>query len=179
MATALALPLTLQDGKDFPQRHLILFVCFVVIIVTLVVQGVSLPLLIRILGVKSAENDDKEERELQLFVVNRTLYFIDHVFSPKPDNKIIIELKQKYEKQVQNLNREINVHASNEINIEQLPVRSLTEMQKAQIAIGRFQRELLLDLHKEGRFSDAAIRQVERDMDIDEMQFEQSLPKEA
>ncbi len=77
------------------------------------------------------------------------------------------------------LNREISVHVSNETSIEQLPVRSLTEMQKAQIAIGRFQRELLLDLHKEGRFSDAAIRQVERDMDIDDLQFEQSLPKEA
>jgi len=51
-------------------------------------------------------------------------------------------------------------------------------MQKAQIEIGRFQRELLLKLHKDGQFSDTAIRQVERDMDIDELKLNQLLPKE-
>ena len=45
---------------------------------------------------------------------------------------------------------------------DQLPVRTLTAMQKAQIEIGKFQRDLLLKLHKDGKFSDAAIRQVER-----------------
>ena len=49
-------------------------------------------------------------------------------------------------------------------------------MQKAQIEIARFQRELLLKLHKDGRFSDTAIKQVERDMDIEELKLNQSLP---
>jgi CPA1 family monovalent cation:H+ antiporter len=54
----------------------------------------------------------------------------------------------------------------------------LTAMQKAEIEIGRFQRKLLLELHKNGRFSDTAIKQVERDMDIDELKLNQLLPKE-
>lgn len=178
MATALALPLTLHNGKAFPQRHLILFVCFVVIFVTLVVQGFSLPLLIRLLDIKSPENEDKEEKELQLHVVSCTLHFIDYEFFPKPESQIIAELKHKYEQLTQNLTNEISMHTRNEENEEQLPVRSLTQMQKAQIEISRFQRELLLQLHKEGKFSDAAIRQVERDMDIDDLQFGQLLPRE-
>jgi len=50
-------------------------------------------------------------------------------------------------------------------------------MQKAQLEIGRFQRELLLKIHKEGRFNDAVIRKVERDMDIEELKLNQLLPK--
>ncbi len=47
LAAALALPLLLADGSPFPKRHSIIFLAFVVIFVTLVVQGLSLPLLIK------------------------------------------------------------------------------------------------------------------------------------
>ena len=47
LAAALALPLTIQDRSSFPGRDLILFLTFIVILATLVVQGLSLPLLIR------------------------------------------------------------------------------------------------------------------------------------
>ena len=88
-----------------------------------------------------------------------------------------LELKKKFEQVAGKLANEINIHTRNENQEEQLAVRTLTEMQKAQIEIGRFQRELLLKLHKDGRFSDTVIRQVERDMDIDELKLNQLLPK--
>src|SRR5664279_1321676 len=47
LAAALALPLTMQSGEPFPDRDLILFLTFIVIMATLVVQGLSLPALIR------------------------------------------------------------------------------------------------------------------------------------
>lgn len=177
MASALALPLTLSNGEVFPQRHLIIFVCFVVIFVTLVVQGLSLPLLIRLLGVKPMKHEEREERELQLYVVNSTLHFIDNEFSPRPEDRIIKELKTKYGQLAGKLEKEINTHTKNEGQNEQLPVRTLTNMQNAQIAIAQFQRELLLTLHKNGQFSETAIRQVERYMDIDDLKFDQLLPK--
>lgn len=178
MAAALALPLTLYNGKAFPQRHLIIFICFVVIFVTLVVQGFSLPLLIKLLGVKPSGNEDKEEKELQLYVANSTLHFIDVECTPLPEEAIRKELRKKYEQLAGKLVKEISTHTLNEKKEEQLPVRTLTAMQKAQIEIARFQRELLLKLHKDGRFSDTAIRQVESDMDIDELKLNQMLPKE-
>jgi monovalent cation/hydrogen antiporter len=72
---------------------------------------------------------------------------------------------------------EINIHTRNGNKEEQVAVRTITDIQKAQTEIGRFQRELLLKLHKEGRFSDAAIKKVERDMDINELKLNQLLPK--
>ncbi|MEO8096211.1 MAG: Na+/H+ antiporter [Acidobacteriota bacterium] len=47
LASALAIPLTLRDGRPFPDRDLILFITFCVILVTLVLQGLSLPRLIQ------------------------------------------------------------------------------------------------------------------------------------
>lgn len=52
LATALALPVTLADGSAFPQRNIIIFISVVVVLITLVVQGLSLPYLVRILKVK-------------------------------------------------------------------------------------------------------------------------------
>jgi CPA1 family monovalent cation:H+ antiporter len=52
LATALALPFTLSDGTVFPQRNVIIFISVVVVLITLVVQGLSLPLLVRFLNVK-------------------------------------------------------------------------------------------------------------------------------
>src|SRR5439155_25718123 len=52
LATALALPRCIQNGSPFPGRDLILFLTFIVILATLVVQGLSLPPLIRRLGIE-------------------------------------------------------------------------------------------------------------------------------
>jgi Na+/H+ antiporter len=47
LAAALAIPITLDNGAPFPQRHLILFITFVAILLTLVGQGLTLPIFIR------------------------------------------------------------------------------------------------------------------------------------
>ena len=60
LAAALAL------AEDFPDRELILFLTFVVILATLVVQGLSLPFLIRWLGVEDDGSFEKEERIARL-----------------------------------------------------------------------------------------------------------------
>ncbi len=60
LAAALALPLQTDDGSAFPGRDLILFLTFSVILVTLVGQGLTLPLVIRALGL---EDDGLEARE--------------------------------------------------------------------------------------------------------------------
>jgi len=63
LAAALALPLALENGAPFPQRDLIIFLTFVVIAVTLVVQGLSLAPLIRRLHVGIDRSHEEELRE--------------------------------------------------------------------------------------------------------------------
>ena len=178
MAAALALPLTLYNGKLFPERHLIIFVCFVVIFVTLVVQGLSLPLLVRLLALTRSDNQDKEEKKLQLHIVRSTMHFLDGEGEEKLQARVRATLKEEYQRLAGKLEKEIARHTHNEEGKEQFPVRVVTEMQNAQIEIGLFQRRLLLQIHKDGNVSNDVLRQVEKEMDIDELKFSQLLPKE-
>ncbi|WP_447036836.1 Na+/H+ antiporter [Streptomyces sp. DSM 118878] len=62
VALALAIPLKTDDGSPFPARDEIIFIAFCVIMATLVVQGLTLPLLVRKLGVRA---DGQVEREIE------------------------------------------------------------------------------------------------------------------
>jgi CPA1 family monovalent cation:H+ antiporter len=62
LAAALALPLALEGGAPFPGRDLIIFLTFVVIAVTLVVQGLTLGPLIRVLRVGTDWSEHEEEQ---------------------------------------------------------------------------------------------------------------------
>ncbi len=178
LAAALALPLVLNDGTAFPKRSSIIFFAFVVIFVTLVVQGLSLPLLIRWLKIKPDDNTDEEEKELQLYLASSTLHFIEKEFPVQGDNKLQQQLKNKYEQQIRKLNKEIQLHKKARYHNRELQPPEPDNLLTAKLEINKFQRELLIRLHKDGDFSDAAIRHIELEMDIDEIKLNTQLPKE-
>lgn len=178
LATALAIPLTLKNGSAFPQRNSIIFLAFMVIFITLVVQGLSLPLLIRWLGLKPQSNVHQEEKELQLYMARNTLEFLEHEFSMEVDPKILDRLKEKYSRSIDDLSKEIRMHKVAKRKNDETPVLPADPMVNAQLEIKRFQRELLIRLHKEGEFSDDAIRQIERQMDVSELKLNLQLPKD-
>ncbi|MEV5980165.1 Na+/H+ antiporter [Streptomyces sp. NPDC052114] len=67
VALALAIPLKTDDGAPFPARDEIIFIAFCVIMATLVAQGLTLPWLVRRLGVRADADAERElERELAL-----------------------------------------------------------------------------------------------------------------
>src|SRR6266545_5041573 len=66
LAAALAIPLTTHAGAPFPQRDLIVFLTFCVILGTLVVQGLTLPLVIRAFGIEADHLDEKEEAKARI-----------------------------------------------------------------------------------------------------------------
>jgi CPA1 family monovalent cation:H+ antiporter len=67
VALALAIPLSMDDGSPFPARDEIVFIAFGVIMATLVVQGLSLPWLVRKLKVKAdTEAEQSYERDIAL-----------------------------------------------------------------------------------------------------------------
>jgi CPA1 family monovalent cation:H+ antiporter len=77
LAVALALPLTTNVGRGFPKRDLIVFLTFAVIFFTLVVQGLSLPALIRRLGVSDGGAEADEEVRARLVATRAALEQID------------------------------------------------------------------------------------------------------
>lgn len=178
LATALAIPLTLHAGGAFPKRDSIIFLAFMVIFITLVVQGLSLPLLIRWLGIKPQTRPDQEEKELQLYIANNTLQYLEHEFPGEINDKVKEQLKMKYAQLINTLTREIRIHQKAKRQKDETLVMPTDPMINAQIEIKKFQRELLIKLHKEGEFSDDVIRQIERQMDVDELKLNLQLPKD-
>ncbi len=61
LASALSIPVMLANGVAFPQRNLILFITFIVILATLLLQGLSLPLLIKRLAIPDPDINVSEE----------------------------------------------------------------------------------------------------------------------
>lgn len=70
VALALAIPFVTDDGKDFPGRTEILFTAFVVVLFTLLLQGPTLPFVVRLTGVHA---DTQKERELERQLWDRVI----------------------------------------------------------------------------------------------------------
>jgi CPA1 family monovalent cation:H+ antiporter len=143
-----------------------------------VVQGLSLPLLIRWLKIKPQDNAIEEEKELQLYLATNTLNFIEQDFPIELDNKLQEQLKKRYELKIDDLTKEIRRQKKAKRNDEEVKAPPPNDLVNAQLEISKFKRDLLIKIHKEGEFSDEAIKKVEREMDIDELKLEMKIPKE-
>lgn len=91
LAAALAIPLTLDNGAEYPQRNLILFITFIAILVTLVLQGLTLPALIRKLHVFDDFINEEKEKEARQKMKHDLKQHIHHFLK----NKYEHELKDK------------------------------------------------------------------------------------
>lgn len=67
LAAALSIPVTLANGVDFPHRNLILYITFIVILVTLVLQGLTLPVIIKKIKLPDF-NDHLPEEETEKLI---------------------------------------------------------------------------------------------------------------
>jgi monovalent cation/hydrogen antiporter len=79
LAAALALPLETDAGTPFPGRDLILFLTFSVILATLVGQGLTLPFVIRTLGLEDDGIDDREEAKARIRAAEAAIARLDEL----------------------------------------------------------------------------------------------------
>jgi CPA1 family monovalent cation:H+ antiporter len=104
LAAAFALPIALSDGRPFPGRDYILFLTFSVILTTLVLQGLTLPLLIRKLGIREDAQADEEERRARLEANKAAIDFIENA---RADGKFSADavgrLRAEYDERVEQL----------------------------------------------------------------------------
>lgn len=143
LAAALAIPIYVSDGIPFPQRNLILFITFVVILTTLVVQGLTLPYFIRKMH-SSYMEDSLPEEEANNFIRKR---IADHTLK---------RLKDDYHKQKEQLPLlEKVIHTLETKNDFIFPD---SEPYKAiHLELLQSQRKLLLDMNREHDDLDEAI----------------------
>ncbi len=163
LAAAMALPLTLADGSVFAQRDLMLFLTFFVIFITLVVQGLTLPFLIRKLKIEDEDIAEKESSQIHLILADGA---IEHIATLK--KKGIIDATT-FERLIDEYQHKINFFKGNlgeDKNEESESfVRQHHEAEESSL---EYQRKLLLDLKRKGSMHDDALREVENYLDLEE-----------
>ncbi len=88
LAAALAIPITLDNGAAFPQRNLILFITFVVILLTLLVQGLTLPYFINRSRVFDHSKREESHRETKLHMKQGLKQHIYQFLKDKHENEL-------------------------------------------------------------------------------------------
>jgi Na+/H+ antiporter len=167
LAAALALPLKTDAGAPFPERDLIIFLTFAVIFTTLVVQGLSLPKLIRRLGVTADETEDEEELRARLEATKAALAQIDALAGEEWTRDDTIErMRGMYEYR----KRRFAARAG-KIEDDGYEDRSLAYQQMVQAVLAA-QREALVRLRNEGVISNEVMNRVVREFDLEESRLE-------
>jgi len=163
LAAALAVPLTLQNGTPFPGRDLILFVTFTVILVTLVVQGLSLPFLIRKLGIKDDRAAEKEERIARLKANQAALSRLKEIRENDPAKADAQQrLSIEYEDRIRQLEAS-EAQSGNRINH-----LFSSEYEALSYETLQIERRVLLRLRNEDVINDEVLRLIQRDIDLAE-----------
>ncbi|MBC8124012.1 MAG: Na+/H+ antiporter [Gemmatimonadaceae bacterium] len=162
LAAALALPTVTATGQPFPERDLILFLSFAVILVTLVLQGLSLPPLIRFLGLADDGSGEREERLGRRQAAEAALVRIEKIALERPEHEDSPVLRRMREQYLARL----RLFESEEEAIEELyeQMRSEVELQHEVLAA---ERALVVRLRNEGAISDEALMKIERELDFE------------
>jgi CPA1 family monovalent cation:H+ antiporter len=171
LAAALAIPLTIEGGTAFPHRDLMLFLTFVVILVTLVGQGLFLPKVMQALGLAHAGRQEElaahaaeltARREagqtalarLETLAVERAL-----------PQEIVQPIRRDYSDQL----RHLEARASGDAKVAQ---REAVELE-----LLATERDRINDLYRAGRLQDAPRRRIERDLDLRAAELEPLDPR--
>lgn len=167
LAAALALPLTVRGGQ-LPERDLVLFLTFTVILVTLLGQGLTLPWLIRTVGIGDDGSAVHEEVHARQAANAAALTRLDGLVSEWPTHRELIDqLRLRYEHADEHLAHDHDAEAA-----PREPDQEAVEHRAIRQAVIDAQRLAVLDLRDRGIVHDEAMRRVQRDLDLEELQAE-------
>ncbi len=163
LAAAMSLPETVADGSAFPQRNLIIFLTFSVILVTLVLQGLTLPPLIRALGLSGSTGHKDEEEEARRLMIKAALA---HLGKAREEDRpkfadVYNDIEQHYTQRLASLAGK-NGETDGASPAAHERYRDLVR------EMLRVERQTALQLRKEGRINDEVLRKVEHELDLSE-----------
>jgi CPA1 family monovalent cation:H+ antiporter len=163
LAAAIALPPTLADGSPFPQRNLIIFLAFSVILVTLVLQGLTLPPLVRLLGLGGTPGRNIEEETARQKMVESALAYIE-VSRTQDEN----EFDALYNDIIGHYQQRLSAITAMETPDDRAGLASHKRMKALSRELLGVERQTAVRLRNEGQISDETLRQLEHELDLRE-----------
>jgi Na+/H+ antiporter len=163
LAAALSLPLALANGNPFPARHFLIFLTFALILGTLVIQGLTLPPLIRWLRVEEDRTAEREERHARLALAEAAIGHLDgklengalHAHQVHP-------VRNEYEQRIRSLKGLEGETRSAGL----ATIRSTKTLRQEALDV---QRRQLLQLRAEEVIGDDVLHRIQHELDLEEM----------
>jgi len=176
LAAALSIPVLIHDGQPFPYRNLILFITFIVILVTLVFQGLTLPWLIRKINPTdkfSSISEDEQEIIIQKKIAQSSLQFLEEKYSEESSrNEHLYNLHARLKIDFTFLSQDIetikNANGNSQINFQRIYLEMLEQ-----------QRGILNKINSKSEFNEELIRKYLALIDIEEFKMREKQLQEA
>ena len=160
LAAALALP------HDLAHRDLLIFVTFCVIATTLIGQGLTLPMVIRRLGVVRADDSGHEEAHARAATAEAALVRLAEGREGwAAHGELLDALQARYEHQATHA----DPHEEGALGAHE---QELLDHRQIRRVLIEAEREAVLDLHARAAISDEVRRRIERDLDLEELRAE-------
>ncbi|KGO87945.1 sodium:hydrogen antiporter [Flavobacterium rivuli WB 3.3-2 = DSM 21788] len=170
LATALSVPVLMVNNEHFPFRSLIIFITFVVIFITLVIQGLTLPLLIKLIDIKDIDGElppEQQQASLKLELDDVALKILDEKYSSETQSNELLGIFKD--------------HLLNDVNATQQRLECLEfgDTKKHEIdlynkvlnEIYTQQRKELSKLRRNKSYSDEEIRRMDMQIDLEELKI--------
>ena len=167
MAAALALPLTRADGSVLPDRLLVHFVTYVVILTTLALQGLSMPAVIRWARLPLDDHESDEQRAAERTITQaavKALPLRAQEQGSKPD--VVQAVRQDYQQHLATLAEE-----SDPTRPTDSLVLPLGADQRLRNALIKDKRRALATLRSEHSVDDVVLRRVQSTIDAEELRL--------
>jgi monovalent cation/hydrogen antiporter len=167
LAAALALPMTLPGGAPFPARDALVIVTLTVIVLTLLGQGLTLPWLIRALRLAKDVGLRQEEAQGRQRLVDAALRRLDELYPVWPGHRPLLDqLRETYRHRSEHADRQRESGASDGED------RELIEHREIRRTVLDAEREALFRLRAEGEVPEELLRDLERELDLEERRMD-------
>ena len=175
LAAALSIPLLINEGHPFPHRNLILFITFIVILVTLVLQGLTLPWVIRKVRLedRSMIPEQKQEIIIQKKMAQYSLQYLNEKYDGKiPDNEHLNNLHARFKIDMKLFGEELE-------NTDRANENALENFRGIYLDILDHQRKVLKEMNRRAEFDEELIRKYLSLIDLEEFKIREKVLREG
>jgi CPA1 family monovalent cation:H+ antiporter len=167
LAAALALPLTTRSGGPFPQRSFIIYLAFCVILATLVLQGLTLPAVIRLLRLEDDGIADKEETKARIHAAEAALGRLEELAGEEWVHDDTVErMRGTYRFRANRFAARFDDEDDGAIE------ERSQSYQRLRRELIDAERSAVQELRREGRINDAVMNRVQRDLDLEDARLD-------
>ena len=167
LAAALAIPQTIDGGGDFPQRDLIIFLTYAVILATLILQGLTLPGLIKVLGVEDDGNLEQRESKARILAARAALDRIEELRGQDwVRDDTADRMRGMYDFRIRRFSARFDDEDDGAIDEQSYAYQRLRRK------VLEAERAEIIRLRNVGKINDEIMRRLERDLDLEDTRLE-------